>query len=157
MIRDQEGRTKGKKDWHQGTRPESLMQYFVKRQSPAEDLEGDIAPFVMRASENGACRGSLGTKFTPRAPISTLLTSFFLNRGPSGMTAKDRYHCFAEAIGAEVVNGKITNRAELIRKYEEGVLSFASAYYVELKKEIPRSDPIVPLLVRHSQAALRLF
>jgi hypothetical protein len=37
------------------------------------------------------------------------------------------------------------------------VLSFAWAYYVNLKKEIPRSDPIVPLLERNSRAALHLF
>jgi len=37
------------------------------------------------------------------------------------------------------------------------VLSFAWAYYVNLKKEIPRSDPIVPLLDGKSTAALHLF
>lgn len=157
MMTDQERVTKGKDDCHQGSAPESLMQYFEKRQAPPEDLEGDIAPFVIRAAERGACGGSLEQRFTPQAPISSIFTNFFYNRGPTGITSRDRYQCFAEAIGANVVNGQITNRAALIRKYEPGVLSFAWAYYVNLKKEIPRSDPIVPLLERNSRAALHLF
>ena len=157
MMTNQERATKGKDDCHQGSTPESLMQYFVKRQAPPEDLEGDIAPFVIRAAESGACGGSLEKRFTPQAPISSIFTSFFYNRGSTGMTSRDRYQCFAEAIGATVVNGEITNRAALIQKYERGVFSFAWAYYVNLKKEIPRSDPIVPLLERNSRAALHLF
>jgi len=157
MMSNEERATKGKDDCHQGRMPESLMQYFVKRQSPPEDLEGDIAPFVIRAAESGVCRGSLEQRFTPQAPISSIFTKFFYNRGPGGMTSRDRYQCFTEAIGATVVNGRITNRAALIQKYEPGVLSFAWAYYVNLKKEIPRSDPIVPLLERNSRAALHLF
>ena len=157
MMTNQERATKGKDDCHQGSAPESLMQYFVKRQAPPEDLEGDIAPFVIRAAESGACGGSLARRFTPQASISSIFTNFFYNRGFTGMTSKDRYRCFAEAIGATVVNGQITNRAALIQKYEPGVLSFAWAYYVNLKKEIPRSDPIVSLLARNSRAALDLF
>ncbi len=157
MMTDQERATKGKSDCHQGSMPESLMQYFVKRQSPPEDLEGDIAPFVIRAAEIGACGGSLEQRFTPQSPISSMFTNFFYNRGATGTTSRNRYQCFAEAIGATVVDGKITNRAALIDKYEPGVLSFAWAYYVNLKKEIPRSDPIVPMLDRHSRATLHLF
>jgi outer membrane protein OmpA-like peptidoglycan-associated protein len=157
MMSNQERATKGKDDCHQGRTPESLMQYFVKRQSPPADLEGDIAPFVMRAAEIGACRSSLEQRFTPQVPISSIFTNFFYNRGPGGMTSRDRYQCFTEVIGATVVNGKITNRAALIQKYKPGVLSFAWAYYVNLKKEIPRSDPIMPLLERNSRAALHLF
>ena len=157
MMTDQERATKGKDDCHQGSAPESLMQYFVKRQAPPEDLEGDIAPFVIRAAESGACGGSLEQIFTPQAPISSIFMNFFYNRGPTGMTSRDRYQCFAEAIGANVVNGQITNLTALIHKYEPGVLSFAWGHYLKLKKEIPRSDPIVPLLERNSQAALHLF
>jgi len=157
MMTDQERATKGKADCHQGSMPESLEQYFVRRQAPPADLEGDIAPFVIRAAERGACGGSLGQRFTPQAPISRIFTDYFYNRGPAGTTSRDRYRCFAEAIGANVVNGKITNRAALIDKYQPGVLSFAWAYYVNLKKEIPRSDPIVPLLDGKSTAALHLF
>lgn len=47
------------------------------------------------------------------------------------MTSKDRYKCFAEIIGATVVDHQIKNRAALIQKYEPGVLSFAWAYYVK--------------------------
>lgn len=157
MMTNQERATKGKDECHQGNAPESLMQYFVKRQAPPEDLEGDIAPFVIRAAESGACGGSLEQRFTPQAPISSIFTNFFYNRGPTGMTSRDRYQCFAEAIGATVVKGQITNRAALIQKYGPGVFSFAWAYYVNLKKEIPRSDPLVPMLERNSRAALHLF
>jgi outer membrane protein OmpA-like peptidoglycan-associated protein len=158
MMTDQERATKGKDKCHQGGKPESLEQYFVKPwAAPPADLEGDIAPFVMRAAERGACGGSLEQGFTPQAPISQIFTNFFYNRGPAGTTSRDRYKCFAEAIGANVVNGKIANRAALIDKYQPGVLSFAWAYYVNFKKEIPRSDPIVPLLDRNSTAVLHLF
>ena len=157
MMTDQERATKGKGECHQGNMPESLEQYFVKRQAPPEDLEGDIAPFVIRAAERGACGSSLEQRFTPKAPISQIFTDFFYNRSPAGTTSKDRYQCFAEAIGANVVDGKIVNRAALIGKYQPGVLSFAWAYYVNVKKEIPRSDPIVPLLDAKSTAALHLF
>lgn len=157
MMTNQERATKGKDDCHQGGMPESLEQYFVKRQSPPADLEGDIAPFVIRAAEGGACGNSLEQQFTPQAPMSRIFTDFFYNQGPSGKTSRDRYQCFVEAIGATVVNGKITNRAALINKYQPGVLSFAWAYYVNLKKEIPRSDPIVPMLDSKSTTALHLF
>jgi outer membrane protein OmpA-like peptidoglycan-associated protein len=158
MMTNEERATKGKDKCHQGSMPESLEQYFVKPwAAPPADLEGDIAPFVIRAAERGACGGSLDQAFTPRAPISQIFTNFFYNRGPAGMTSRDRYQCFAEAIGATVSNGKITNRAALINKYHKGVLSFAWAYYVNFKKEIPRSDPIVPLLDRNATAVLHLF
>jgi outer membrane protein OmpA-like peptidoglycan-associated protein len=157
MMTDNERATKGKDDCHQGKTPESLEQYFVKRQAPPEDLEGDIAPFVIRAAQATACSGTLEKKFTPQAPISSIFTDFFYNRGPTGKTSKNRYRCFAEAIGATVVDGKITNRAALHRQYDRGVLSFAWAYYVNLKKELPRSDPVVQLLDRNSRAALGLF
>lgn len=76
MMTDQERVTKGKDDCHQGKMPESLMQYLEKRQAPPADLEGDIAPFVMRAAQSGACVGSLQQQFTPQAPSPTLsLTS----------------------------------------------------------------------------------
>jgi outer membrane protein OmpA-like peptidoglycan-associated protein len=158
MMTDQERATKGKDKCHQGSMPESLEQYFVKPwAAPPADLEGDIAPFVIRAAERGACGGSLEQRFTPQAPISQIFTNFFYNRGPAGTTSRDRYQCFAEAIGASVINGKIANRAALIDKYQPGVLSFARAYYVQFKKEIPRSDPVVPLLDSKSTAVLHLF
>jgi outer membrane protein OmpA-like peptidoglycan-associated protein len=156
MMTNEERANKGKKDCHQGSSPQGLMDYFMRLASPG-DLEGDIAPFAMRAAELGACGGSLETQFTPQAPISSMFPNFFFNRGFAGRTSKDRYRCFAEAIGANVVNGKINNRAALRNKYEQKVLSFAWAYYINLKKEIPRSDPVVPMLVRQSQGALNLF
>jgi outer membrane protein OmpA-like peptidoglycan-associated protein len=157
MMSNAERATKGKDNCHQGDMPESLEQYFVKRLAPPADLEGDIAPFVIRAAQSPTCAGTLEKKFTPQAPISTVFMDFFLNRGPSGRTSKNRYLCFAEIIGAKVVDGKITNRPDLHRQYQRGVLSFAWAYYVNLKKEIPRSDPVVQLLDRNSTAALNLF
>jgi outer membrane protein OmpA-like peptidoglycan-associated protein len=158
MMTNQERATKGKDKCHQGSMPESIEQYFVKPwAAPPADLEGDIAPFVIRAAERGACGGPLEQRFTPQAPISQIFTNFFYNRGPGGTTSKDRYQCFAEAIGANVINGKITNRAALIGKYQPGVLSFAWAYYIQFKKEIPRSDPVVHLLDGKSTAVLHLF
>lgn len=111
----------------------------------------------MRAAEGKACGGSLETQFTPQAPISSVFKDFFYNIGPAGRTSKARDQCFAEAIGANGVNGKITNRASLLDKHEEKMLSFAWAYYVNLKHEIPRSDPVVLMLLRHSWGALNLF
>jgi len=158
LMTDDERVTKGKNDCHQGPTPESLEQYFIKRQAPPADLEGDIAPFVMRAAEQGpSCTGSLEQKFEINHPISAIFTRHFLNRGLAGMMSHDRYKCFTEAIGATVVDGKITNRAALLDKYGPGVFSFAWAYYVNLKKEIPRSDPTAQLLERNSRAALSLF
>jgi hypothetical protein len=157
LMTNDERATKGKNDCHQGATPESLDQYFIKRQAPPEDLEGDIAPFVMRAAEQGSCAGSLEQKFEINHPISAIFTRFFLNRGLAGTMSHDRYKCFTEAIGATVVDGKITNRAALLDKYEHGIFSFAWAYYVNLKKEIPRADPTAQLLERNSRAALSLF
>jgi hypothetical protein len=151
-----EERAKQPTQCHQGDQPQGLTYYFLKLQAPPHDLEGDIAPFVMRAAE-GNCGGSLGTRFSPEAPISRILKSYFYNTGASGKTSKDRYRCFTEAIGGKVVNGKIENRTELLKEYAPKVLSFAWAYYVFLKKEIPRSDPIVPMLDRHSRGALNMF
>ena len=152
-----EEREKQTKECHQGSSPKGLMYYFRELHAPPHDLEGDLAPFVMRAAKEGVCGGSLEKQFTPQAPISRIFTDFFYNRGPSGRRSKARYQCFAEAIGANVVKGKIINRSELLTKYEKKVLSFAWTYYLKLKKEIPRSGPIVPMLLRHSQGALNLF
>jgi Domain of unknown function (DUF4157) len=151
-------RAKATKDCHQGNTPQGLEYYFLKLQAPSHDLEGDIAPFAMRASEAGLpCGSSLEKQYTPKAPISSVFQDFFHDKGPAGKTRKDRYSCFAESIGAKVVNGKITNRADLIAKYDTKVMSFAWAYYVNLKKEIPRSDPTAQLLLKHSVGTLKLF
>ena len=157
LMMTNEERAKQTTQCHQGDQPQGLMYYFVHLQAPPHDLEGDLAPFVIRAAERGSCGGSLEKRFVPQAPISEIFKNYFYNTGLSGITSKDRYRCFAEAIGAKVVNGKIDNRAELLNKYERKVLSFAWAYYINLKKEIPRSDPIVQLLDKYSRDALNLF
>jgi hypothetical protein len=146
------------KECHHGNQPQGLEYYFIKLEAPPHDLEGDLAPFVMRAAEEGvACGNSLEKQYTPQSSISRVFMDYFYNRSPGGTSAKDRYACFAEAIGATVVGGKITNRAALIAKYDTKILSFAWAYYVNLKKEIPRSDPTAQSLLRHSVGALKLF
>jgi outer membrane protein OmpA-like peptidoglycan-associated protein len=142
---------------HKGSDPKGLMYYFTNVHAQARDLEGDIAPFVMRAAASGACSGTLEKTFSPQSPISTIFKNYFYNLSPAGQTSKNRYQCFAEAIGAKVVKGKIENRGELFAKYEEKVLSFAWAHYVNVKHEIPRSDPTAQTLLRHSKGALGLF
>jgi hypothetical protein len=145
------------KECMQGNTPRGLVDYFLFH-APPEELEGDIAPFAMRAAEIGIpCSSSAATKFNPQSPISGVFANFYSNQGALGKTSTYRYQCFSEVIGAKTVDGKITNRAELLKKYEPGVLKFAWAYYIKLKKEIPRSDPVVPLLEKNVRGALNLF
>ncbi len=79
--------------------PMALDFYFHQIHAPREDLEGDIAPFVMRAAESSvACGRSSMHAYALTSPISSVFANFYRNSGPAGGTSQNRYRCFAEAI-----------------------------------------------------------
>ncbi len=139
--------------------PMALTYYFSRVHAPPEDLEGDIAPFVMRAAELGiSCRGSMQRRFNPTRPISQIFAAFYNNTGSRGRTHRNRYQCFAEIIGAQVVGNRIQNRRQLIARYAPAVASFAEAFYAKIMMDIRGySGPGTSArLVPHGHSVIRL-
>jgi hypothetical protein len=114
--------------------------YFLTAGSLAsrEDLLGDIDAFVMRANLTGlACASTKDTRMpSPGAPISAMLLEFY-GAPPgmaSGLTAADRFRCFAQAAGASLSGTSITNKAALVTRYKPQVYSFAQMFYLGMSK-----------------------
>ena len=132
------GRVSGYNDsgWVFKTEP-PWSRYFLTPGSLAseEDMLGDIDAFVWRANLKGTgCAGTKDTRMpAPSTPISRLLLDYY--SAPPGMgtglTAADRFQCFAEAVGAVVASGTIVNKAALVARYSPQVLSFAHVFYLK--------------------------
>src|SRR5262249_26474123 len=62
---DQLGSAAASKDDCGKVAPPQSLRFYFDHHAPSQDLEGDIDPFVMRASEKGiSCGSSLGVTFT---------------------------------------------------------------------------------------------
>ncbi len=139
---------------------------FLEIHAPDTDLEGDIIAFVMRANVNGIpCSGSLGQTLNLSAPVSELFSKYLSDK-KSGSGQIDRYKCFADIIGANVVNGQIQNKDELVHKFNEPVLEFAKTYYVKIMIDVHGKIPphrVVPFglsmdsMMHNTPFAIRYF
>ncbi len=150
--------------------PRDLAFYFFNIESPTEDMEGDIDSFVMRAAELGIpCTGSTMQAFNLTRPVSQMFAEYFHNAGGSGRTYRDRYRCFVESIGGTITGSKISNRADLLRRYQPQVESFAETFYLKIMKDargfsgpgteariIAHGDSIIRMQ-KHSAGALNFF
>lgn len=103
-------------------------------------------PFVLRANANGIpCAGSAGKPLTLSGPISQLFVNYLTDK-KSGSGHIDRYKCFAEMIGAIVINGKIQNKDALVAKFYDPVQEFAKTYYVKIMKEVHGPIPLTRIV-----------
>jgi len=114
----------------------SWSHYFLTTGTLAseEDLLGDIDAFVIRTNLRGVpCASTKDTRMpSPSAPISLLLLEFY-SAPPgmaSGLTAADRFPCFARAVGGSVVGSSISNKSALVNRYKSQVYSFAHLFYL---------------------------
>lgn len=112
--------------------------YFLTNGTYASqvDLLGDIDAFVIRTNLRGVpCASTKGTTMpSPSTPISLLLLQFY--SAPSGMalglTAADRFPCFAQAVGGTVAGSTIKNKSTLVGHYSPQVFEFARLFYLSL-------------------------
>ena len=139
---------------------------FLEIHAPDTDLEGDVVSFVIRANATGIpCSGSMGQTLNLSAPISALFTKYLADK-KSGSGHIDRYKCFADIIGANITNGQIQNKDELVRKLYDPVLEFAKTYYVKIMVDVHGKIPphrVVPFgtsmqsMMRNTPFAIRYF
>ena len=115
-------------------------RYFLTTDTLAsqEDLLGDIDAFTFRANQRGvACASTKGSRMpSPSTPISQLFLEFY-SAPPgmaTGMTAADRFTCFASAVGGIVAGTSITNKPSLVTSFWPQVLSFAHLFYLGMRK-----------------------
>lgn len=138
---------------------------FLQIHAPDEDLEGDILPFALRANANGvACSGSMGQKLNLTALISQLFLNFMASQDATGNV--NRYACFTEIIGGQIVGGQIQNKDTLVATYSEPVMEFAKTYYVKIMTDVHgkypphRSMPFgntILLMQKNTPWAIRYF
>lgn len=138
------------------------LGFYFRKLASSPDLEGDIAGFVIRAAENKIpCRGSLQQKFNITQPVSTMLRQFFFNTfGSSGKTDINRYHCFAESIGATVANNKITNKGQLNSIFNKEVSHFAQLSFansVQTKGKRFATGPALQVIKLRVPTVLDMF
>ncbi len=118
----------------------------------AEDLEGDIDSFVIRAGLVGAsCAATpLTTLPTLSSPISQILLDYYDATPSSAGTHRPNYaRCAAQALGARVVGRRITNRSDVVNTIRPDVESFARTFYLGLVS--------VPLFAIGPTEAMLLF
>ena len=101
----------------------------------AEDLEGDIDAFVIRAGLSGAsCAAAPLTALpTLSSPISQILIDYYDATPSSAGTQRPNYaRCAAQALGARVVGRRITNKSDVVDTIRPDVESFARNFYLGL-------------------------
>lgn len=120
-------------------RPQPWSAYFGNPDTPAsaEDLRGDIDPFVMRAGLLGRCATTREWRLPAlTSPLSSLFLDYYGGGsvGPGAVSDADRIRCFVEALGGVVVGGRITNKTALVNAMRPQVRSFADVFYLGLYK-----------------------
>jgi len=94
-------------------------------------LEGDIDPFVIRASQAGIpCTGSDGKALVISKSASSTFYETYIDPGSVlGKVHKNRYRCMLEVLGATISGNTVTNRAAMLSLLAPRVFSFADAYF----------------------------
>jgi hypothetical protein len=139
-----------------------LSYYLEIVHAPPQDLEGDIDPFVIRATALGIPCGSSGLRsYSPGRPISEIFGDYYYNPSSAQGTARaSRNHCFLELMGATFdSNGRVNNRRAIITGPMHGrVLDFARAFYTNIAG-IPSTPNNTELRVMaiHAETALDWF
>jgi hypothetical protein len=115
-----------------GTHP---LAFYLTVSAPAQDLEGDIAGFVVRSQALGIpCATSARASYTPTRPMSEVLFDYFSDPSSAlGRAADNRYHCFVQSIGGTVSGRRITNWSTIRGPIAHRVKSFADAFYTKIR------------------------
>ena len=126
----------------------------------------------MRAKTLGIpCSGSQMQTLTLSGNLSTMFEQYYNNIGSASTVHNNRYHCFAELIGANVVSNHIDNRSSLFSTYQPQIESFAMAFYSKIMQDargrglpsiinpgrLIASGMSVIRLSQHSANALEMF
>lgn len=139
-----------------------LRFYLESVHASSPDLEGDIDPFVIRATALGIPCGSSGLRsYTPGRPISEILGDYYYDPSSAQGTARaSRNHCFLELMGATFdSNGRVNNRSAVSTGPMNGrVVEFARAFYTNIAG-IPSTPNNTELRVMalHAEIALDWF
>jgi outer membrane protein OmpA-like peptidoglycan-associated protein len=115
--------------------PPQTLRFYFDHHAPAQDLEGDIDAFIVRASEEGiTCASSRGATFTPSRAISEIFADAYINSTSKlGVLHQNRYECMLQLLGATVSGKRVTNRAAVESKLMSQVASFADLFFTKIK------------------------
>jgi hypothetical protein len=136
------------------------MKFYFDVSAPPQDLEGDIDPFIVRATELGlGCSGSAQKAFSLTRPISEVFSDFYLDPTSSfGKGHSHRHRCMLEILGATISGKTVTNRSAIESPIAVRVFSFADAFYTKIRGVPIQSDIGDRINMRgDSQAATHLF
>lgn len=132
---DQLGSAAASKDECGMKAPPQTLTFYFEHHAPPQDLEGDIDPFIMRASENGiTCASSPGVTFTPSRAISDIFVDAYINSTSKlGAAHQNRYECMLQLLGATISGKRVTNRAAIKSRFTFQVASFADLFFTKIK------------------------
>jgi hypothetical protein len=132
---DQLGSAAASKDECGKVAPPQSLRFYFDHHAPSQDLEGDIDPFVIRASEKGiSCGSSPGVTFTPSRAISDMFEDAYINSTSKlGVAHQNRYQCLLELLGATISGKRVTNRSAVKAKFMHQVASFADLFFTKIK------------------------
>lgn len=111
------------------------LAFYLGVHAPAQDLEGDIDSFVMRAQLLGIpCIGSVQQRFTPTRPMSEVFFDYYQEPSSAlGAAHTNRYLCFLQVLGATVSGRSITNLPALSDPIAARIASFGEAFFTKIK------------------------
>jgi hypothetical protein len=111
------------------------LSFYLAASAPPQDLEGDIAAFVIRAQARGVpCTGSQRGTFVPSRPMGEIILDYYDSpSSPLGAAAANQYRCFTEAIGGVISGRRITNKSTIRGPIAYRVRSFADAFYTKIR------------------------
>jgi hypothetical protein len=132
---DQLGSAAASKDDCGMKAPPQTLRFYFNHHVSSQDLEGDIDPFIIRASEKGIpCASSPGTPFTPSRAISDIFVDAYINSTSKlGVAHQNRYECMLQLLGATISGKRVTNRAAIKSKFMPQVASFADLFFTRIK------------------------
>jgi len=112
------------------------LTFYLGVHAPAQDLEGDIDPFVIRAATLGVpCGRSALRAYVPSRPISEILGEYYYDPSTTlGTGRTSRNHCFLEILGATFdASARVNNRRAIVTgPMRARVLDFARAFYTNI-------------------------
>jgi len=136
------------------------LRFYLERDASEPDLQGDIAPFVMRAQLAGIpCAGSAQTKATlPAKKMSEIFDDYYNdpNSAP-GKAHGTAASCFLAMVGAKIAGKKVTNREEIVGAMAAQVSSFAHGYYYKLRDTTPNTQESLNIKYVYSPKAVNWF
>ena len=138
------------------------LNFYLRMSAPDQDLQGDIAPFAMRAQMAGvSCGGSAQKTATlPARKMSEIFDDYYNDPGSAlGKAHSNSVRCFLDAIGAQLdpAGKKIVNRDAIVGPIQVHVTSFAEAFYYKIRGTTADTGESSVMKIVYSRDAVNWF